>query len=117
MVGDKNLEISSQVAKATTEAMRVIERAMRPGTTIADLQKIRSDVFWKMGVSLPESVFIFFHGLGLSHMDLGKFRKRNSHRTLGNRKQDDARSTPSLTQGRKGMNVARGRSSCRNRWS
>ena len=50
--------------------MRVIESAMRPGATIVDLQRTGRDVYRKMGVSLPESVLIFFHGLGLSHMDL-----------------------------------------------
>ena len=70
VVGDKASGSSVLAAKATSEAMRVIESAMRPGATIVDLQKTGRDVYRKMGVPLPESVLIFFHGLGLSHMDL-----------------------------------------------
>ena len=64
--------IASAVAEAsaTAEAMRVIEDAMRPGTGITELQLLGRDVYRKMGVPRPESVLIFFHGLGLSHMDL-----------------------------------------------
>ena len=43
---------------------------MRPGTRITELQCLGRDVYRKMGVPRPESVLIFFHGLGLSHMDL-----------------------------------------------
>ena len=50
--------------------MRVIEDAMRPGTGITELQRLEREVYRKMGVPLTESVLIFFHGLGLSHMDL-----------------------------------------------
>ena len=61
---------SALAASATSEAMRVIENAMRPGTSITELQRLGREVYRKMGVPRPESVLIFFHGLGLSHMDL-----------------------------------------------
>ena len=57
-------------AQATAEAMRAIEAAMRPGVRISELQRIGRDVYRRFGVARPESVLIFFHGLGLSHMDL-----------------------------------------------
>ena len=50
--------------------MRPIENAIRPGTGITKLQQLGREVYRKMGVPRPESVLIFFHGLGLSHMDL-----------------------------------------------
>ena len=50
--------------------MRAIEAAMRPGVRISELQRIGRDVYRRFGVARPESVLIFFHGLGLSHMDL-----------------------------------------------
>ncbi len=50
--------------------MRPIENAMRPGTGITKFQQLGREVYRKMGVPRPESVLIFFHSLGLSHMDL-----------------------------------------------
>ena len=70
VVGDTPDGTSALAASATAEAMRVIEVAMRPGTEITELQRLGRDVYRKMGVPRPESVLIFFHGLGLSHMDL-----------------------------------------------
>ena len=58
------------LAQATAEAMRVIEAAMRPGVRISALQAKGREVYRKYGVSNAESSFLFFHGLGLSHMDL-----------------------------------------------
>ena len=52
--------------------MRPIENAMRPGTGITKLQQLGREVYRKMRVPRPESVLIFFHSLGLSHMDLKK---------------------------------------------
>ncbi len=57
-------------AAATAEAMRVILEKMRPGVRISELQQAGRDVYRRMGAARPESVLIFFHGLGLSHMDL-----------------------------------------------
>ena len=65
---------SALAASATAEAMRVIEDAMRPGTSVTELQRTGREVYRKMGVSRPESVLIFFHGLGLSHMDLEEIK-------------------------------------------
>ena len=50
--------------------MRPIENAIRPGTGITKLQQLGREVYRKMRVPRPESVLIFFHSLGLSHMDL-----------------------------------------------
>ena len=58
------------LAQATAEAMRVIEDAMRPGMRISALQAKGREVYRKFNAPNAESVLIFFHGLGLSHMDL-----------------------------------------------
>jgi Xaa-Pro aminopeptidase len=44
--------------------------AMRPGVRISALQARAREVYRKEGVPDPASAVIFFHGLGLSHMDL-----------------------------------------------
>ncbi len=58
------------LAQATAEAMRVIEDAMRPGVRISALQATGREVYRRFGVARPDTALIFFHGLGLSHMDL-----------------------------------------------
>ena len=57
-------------ASATSEAAAVVMAAMRPGTRVSELQALGLSVYRKAGVSAADSVLIFFHGLGLSHMDL-----------------------------------------------
>ena len=63
--GDK-----ANVAAATAEAMRVIEHTMRPGVSVSELQRTGREVFRRHGIAASDEVIIFFHGLGLSHMDL-----------------------------------------------
>jgi hypothetical protein len=43
---------------------------MKPGARIADLQVLARATYRKAGVPDPDSALIFFHGLGLSHMEL-----------------------------------------------
>ena len=57
-------------ASATSEAAAAVMVAMRPGTRVSELQTLGRSVYRKAGVSAADSVLIFFHGLGLSHMDL-----------------------------------------------
>ena len=57
-------------ASATSEAAAAVMAAMRPGTRVSELQTLGRSVYRKAGVSAADSVLIFFHGLGLSHMDL-----------------------------------------------
>ena len=46
---------------------------MRPGARISELQRAGRAVYSKSGVSNADAVLIFFHGLGLSHMDLEQY--------------------------------------------
>lgn len=69
VVEDEPRGLAARIATATAEAMREIERAMRPGAKISGLQATGRRVFQRFGVPQPELALIFFHGLGLSHMD------------------------------------------------
>jgi Xaa-Pro dipeptidase len=57
-------------AKATAQAGEALLDAMRPGARISELQARARDVYRGAGVPDPASAVIFFHGLGLSHMDI-----------------------------------------------
>jgi Xaa-Pro aminopeptidase len=57
-------------AKATAHAGEALLDAMRPGARISTLQARAREVYRGAGVPDPASAVIFFHGLGLSHMDI-----------------------------------------------
>ena len=44
--------------------------AMRQGARISEMQARARHVYRRAGVPDPSSAVIFFHGLGLSHMDI-----------------------------------------------
>jgi Xaa-Pro aminopeptidase len=60
---------AKQFAKATAAVADALLEAMRPGTRVSELQARARAVYRKEGVPDPASAVIFFHGLGLSHMD------------------------------------------------
>jgi Xaa-Pro aminopeptidase len=57
-------------AKATAQVGEALLAAMRPGARISQLQARAREVYARAGVPDPASAVIFFHGLGLSHMDI-----------------------------------------------
>lgn len=57
-------------AKATSEVAADLLDAMRPGAKVSELQARARSVYRRAGAPDPDSAVIFFHGLGLSHMDL-----------------------------------------------
>jgi len=61
--GKRNAEATERVAEALLEAMR-------PGTRVSELQALGREVYRKAGLPNPAEAVIFFHGLGLSHMDI-----------------------------------------------
>ncbi len=61
--GKRNLRATGRVAEE-------LLRAMRPGTRPSQLQALGREVYRKAGVPDPDSGVVFFHGLGLSHMDV-----------------------------------------------
>lgn len=60
-------------ARATAEAAQVLLQAMRPGVRISALQALGRDVYRRHGLEHADRTLVFFHGLGLSHMDLEQF--------------------------------------------
>ena len=57
-------------SRATAEAAQTLVNAMRPGVKVSELQARGREVYRKSGVPDADTAVIFFHGLGLSHMDL-----------------------------------------------
>ena len=64
---------AKQYANATAAAATAVMEAMRPGTRISELQRVGRAVYRTSGVAGSDDVLIFFHGLGLSHMELEQF--------------------------------------------
>jgi Xaa-Pro dipeptidase len=55
---------------ATARVAQMLLSAMRPGARISELQARARDIYRREGVPDPAAAVIFFHGLGLSHMDI-----------------------------------------------
>ena len=61
---------AKQFARATVAVGDALLEAMRPGAKISQLQARAREVYRKAGVPDATAAVIFFHGLGLSHMDI-----------------------------------------------
>jgi Xaa-Pro dipeptidase len=61
--GKKNLQATAVVAQE-------LIAAMRPGARPSELQSKGRALYAKAGVAEADAAVIFFHGLGLSHMDI-----------------------------------------------
>lgn len=61
--GKRNLRATAIVAEE-------LLRAMRPGARPSELQAKGRELYRKAGVADADSAVVFFHGLGLSHMDV-----------------------------------------------
>ena len=70
VVDDVPDAVSKRHAVAVGEVAQVLVEAMRPGLKVSELQALGRETFRKCGVPDPDAALIFFHGLGLSHMDL-----------------------------------------------
>jgi Xaa-Pro aminopeptidase len=57
-------------AEATARVAEMLLAEMRPGARISELQAKGRAIYRRHGVPDPEWAVIFFHGLGLSHMDI-----------------------------------------------
>ena len=57
-------------ADATARVAEMLLSAMRPGARISELQAKGREIYRRKRVPDPAAAVIFFHGLGLSHMDL-----------------------------------------------
>ncbi|MFN0071330.1 MAG: M24 family metallopeptidase [Chloroflexota bacterium] len=70
VVGDEPHGLAQLIAQATAAAMAEIQRVARPGVRISQLQQAARAALSKSGTPSPDDVFIFFHGLGLEHIDM-----------------------------------------------
>jgi Xaa-Pro dipeptidase len=61
---------AKRFADATARVAQMLLWAMRPGARISELQAKGREIYRREGVPDPASAVIFFHGLGLSHMDI-----------------------------------------------
>ncbi len=61
---------AKRFADATARVAEMLLAAMRPGARISELQRQGREIYRREGVPDPAAAVIFFHGLGLSHMDL-----------------------------------------------
>ena len=57
-------------AKATSAVAETLITAMKPGARIKELQVLARATYRRAGVPDPDRAIVFFHGLGLSHMEL-----------------------------------------------
>jgi len=55
---------------ATGKVAEMLVDEMKPGVRISELQTKGRDIYRKEGVPDPGLALVFFHGLGLSHMDV-----------------------------------------------
>lgn len=70
VVGGEPKGAAQTLASATAAVAEYLLDAMRPGVRVSELQARARAVYRKAGAPDPDSAVIFFHGLGLSHMDL-----------------------------------------------
>jgi Xaa-Pro dipeptidase len=61
---------AKRFADATARVAQMLIAAMRPGARISELQARGRDIYRRESVPDPDAAVIFFHGLGLSHMDI-----------------------------------------------
>jgi len=61
---------AKRFADATARVAETLLAEMRPGARISELQAKGRAVYRQHGVPDPDAAVIFFHGLGLSHMDI-----------------------------------------------
>ena len=69
VVGGEATPEGARRLAATGKVGEALVEAMRPGARVSELCALGREVYRKAGMPDPDSAFIFFHGLGLSHMD------------------------------------------------
>jgi Xaa-Pro aminopeptidase len=70
VVGDAPNGGAKKFADATARVGEALLNGMRPGVRVSQLQALARGIFRAEGVPDAASAVIFFHGLGLSHMDV-----------------------------------------------
>ena len=70
VVDDEPRGEARTIADATAAAMGELQEAMRPGVRLSELQARGRRAFRTAGLGNADQAFIFFHGLGLEHIDM-----------------------------------------------
>jgi len=70
VTGDEPTAACKRNADATARVAEALLEAMRPGARVSALQGRAREVYRKSGLPDSAGAISFFHGLGLSHMDL-----------------------------------------------
>jgi Xaa-Pro dipeptidase len=70
VVGGEPEGAARTFAAATKRVAEMLVAEMRPGVRISELQRKGRAIYRSEGVPDPDAAVIFFHGLGLSHMDV-----------------------------------------------
>jgi Xaa-Pro aminopeptidase len=70
VVDDDPLADARPAVDGVANAMRSIEEALKPGARLSQLQATARRALRSSGVTCAEDAFIFFHGLGLEHIDM-----------------------------------------------
>lgn len=78
VVGGEPAPAARALFDATARVAEELLAAMRPGARISELQALARATYRKAGAPDPDRAVIFFHGLGLSHMDIEQRRADGS---------------------------------------
>jgi Xaa-Pro aminopeptidase len=70
VVDDDPLADARVVTDGVANAMGTLQEALRPGTRLSQLQAAARTALRRSGVTCADDTFIFFHGLGLEHIDM-----------------------------------------------
>lgn len=68
--GSPSKDDAKQAATATETAAQAVLEGLRPGRRVSELQTLGREAARKKVGNAADSLLIFFHGLGLSHMEL-----------------------------------------------
>jgi Xaa-Pro aminopeptidase len=70
LVDDDPVGEGRTIAEGAATAMDTLQAAMRPGARLSQLQATTRQALRASGVGCADDAFIFFHGLGLEHIDM-----------------------------------------------
>jgi Xaa-Pro dipeptidase len=70
LVDDEPAGDAARIFSATATAMGTVQEALKPGVRLSQLQASARQTFRQAGLANADEAFIFFHGLGLEHIDM-----------------------------------------------
>jgi Xaa-Pro aminopeptidase len=70
VVNDRPDGDARRIGDSTAAAMSTLQDSMRPGTRLSQLQANARRAYRQAGLPNADDAFIFFHGLGLEHIDM-----------------------------------------------